>query len=95
MGDLVGFDGYLNTTTPFDLKGHQTIWKSDRHYLDFDIGNTYNETCSYPRFYNETGYLIDKMYTDQMNGCYASEFDQYGDTEAFGVFPDFQRQLSK
>jgi alpha-1,3-glucan synthase len=24
-----------------------------------------------------------------------SEFDQYGDTEAFGVFPDWQRQLSK
>jgi len=23
------------------------------------------------------------------------EFDQYGDTEAFGVFPDWQRQLSK
>src|ERR1700731_1971715 len=24
-----------------------------------------------------------------------SEFDQYGDTEAFGVFPDWQRQLSR
>jgi alpha-1,3-glucan synthase len=24
-----------------------------------------------------------------------SEFDHYGDTEAFGVFPDWQRQLSK
>ena len=30
-----------------------------------------------------------------MTGCYDSEFDQYGDTEAFGVFPDWQRQLSK
>jgi len=25
----------------------------------------------------------------------SSEFDQYGDTEAFGVFPDWQRQLSR
>jgi alpha-1,3-glucan synthase len=24
-----------------------------------------------------------------------SDFDQYGDTEAFGVHPDWQRQLSK
>lgn len=29
------------------------------------------------------------------NGCLESEFDQYGDTEAFGVHPDYQRQLSK
>ena len=29
------------------------------------------------------------------NGCMASEFDQYGDLEAFGVHPDWQRQLTK
>jgi alpha-1,3-glucan synthase len=32
---------------------------------------------------------------EQFNGCYDSDFDQYGDTEAFGVHPDWQRQLSK
>ena len=31
----------------------------------------------------------------QRIAAYSSEFDQYGDTEAFGVFPDWQRQLSK
>lgn len=31
----------------------------------------------------------------QTNGCLASDFDQYGDMEAFGVHPDWQRQLSK
>ncbi|KAF2465803.1 uncharacterized protein BDR25DRAFT_378495 [Lindgomyces ingoldianus] len=95
MGDLVGFEGYLNDTTPFTLKEHKTVWKSDRRYLDFDIGNNYNETCQYPRFWNETGFPIEKSYTDQMKGCYNSDFDQYGDTEAFGVYPDFQRQLTK
>ncbi|KAI5272965.1 putative alpha 1,3 glucan synthase [Aureobasidium subglaciale] len=30
-----------------------------------------------------------------LGSCYDSDFDQYGDTEAFGVFPDWQRQLSK
>ncbi len=29
------------------------------------------------------------------NGCLESDFDQYGDMEAFGVHPDWQRQLSK
>lgn len=95
MGDLIGFDGYLNDTTPFTLKEHKVLWKSDRRYLDFDIGNNYNATCHFPRFWNETGYPIDKQYTDQMIGCYDSDFDQFGDTEAFGVYPDFQRQLTK
>jgi hypothetical protein len=95
VGDLIGFQGYLNASTPFSLKGQQTLWKSDRHYLDFDISNDYLPECQYPRFWNETGYPIDKTFTDQMVGCYDSDFDQYGDTEAFGVFPDFQRQLTK
>lgn len=95
MGDLLGFEGYLNTTAPFIFNEHKTQWKSSRRYLDFETGEDYNTTCEYPRFWNETGYRIDSLYTDQMKGCYDSEFDQYGDTEAFGVFPDFQRQLSK
>ncbi|QDS69285.1 hypothetical protein FKW77_002461 [Venturia effusa] len=95
LGDLVGFEGYLNTTTPFVLTEHKALWKSSRRYLDFDISNDYNATCSYPRFWNETGRRIDSIYTDKMNGCYNSELDQYGDTEAFGVYPDFQRQLTK
>lgn len=33
--------------------------------------------------------------TEQLQGCYDSDFDQYGDVEAFGVFPDWQRQLAK
>ena len=28
-------------------------------------------------------------------GCMESDFDQYGDMEAFGVHPDWMRQLSK
>ena len=33
--------------------------------------------------------------TVESNGCLSSDFDQYGDVEAFGVHPDWQRQLSK
>jgi len=95
LGDLIGFEGYLNETAPFTLKEHKVQYKSDRRYLDFEFGNNYNATCEYPTFYNETGYVIDRQYKDQMVGCYDSDFDQYGDTEAFGVYPDFQRQLTK
>ena len=95
MGDLIGFDGYLNTTTPFSLNEHTVRYKTDRQYPDFEFGNKYNETCTYPRFWSETGYPVGKDVTDRMKGCFDGEFDQYGDTEAFGVFPDWQRQLSK
>lgn len=63
--------------------------------MDFEYGNDYNSTCSYPRFWLETGYPVGTDVTNRMKGCFDSEFDQYGDTEAFGVFPDWQRQLSK
>ncbi|KAI1614097.1 hypothetical protein EDD36DRAFT_417944 [Exophiala viscosa] len=95
LGDLIGFDNYLNTTTPFTLAEHQVQWKTDRHYHDFNIGDDYNKTCTYPKFWLETGYPVGDDVTSQMVGCYDSDFDQYGDTEAFGVFPDWRRQLSK
>lgn len=92
MGDLIGFEGYLNESTPFLEEEHKVLWKSDRRYLDFDIGNDYNETCDYPEFWYEDGKRIKP---DTLKGCYNSDFDQYGDIEAFGVFPDWQRQLAK
>ncbi|CEL08688.1 Putative Alpha-1,3-glucan synthase Ags1 [Aspergillus calidoustus] len=95
MGDLIGFEGHLNTTTPFSEKEHKALWKSDRRYVDFDIGNDYNATCDYPRFWYEDGYPVNETWTSGLVGCYNSDFDQYGDIEAFGVFPDWQRQLAK
>ncbi|KAJ6154162.1 hypothetical protein N7485_012531 [Penicillium canescens] len=95
MGDLIGFEGYMNTTTPFSMQEHKAYWKSDRHYVDFSYGNSYNETCDYPRFWNETGYPVDQYVRDELSGCYDSDFDQYGDIEAFGVYPDWQRELAK
>lgn len=93
LGDLIGFEGYLNESAPLKMDEYEVQWKSDRRYLDFDIGNTYNTTCAYPRFYSETGYLVDKSVTDQMVGCYDSSFDQYGDTEAFGVYGDCMQTI--
>jgi alpha-1,3-glucan synthase len=44
-----------------------------------------------PTFWQDDGTTV-KVET---NGCLLSDFDQYGDMEAFGVHPDWQRQLSK
>jgi len=95
MGDLVGFEGHLNSTTPFSEKEYKTQWKSSRRYVDFDIGETYNATCDYPRFWYENGYPVNQSMTAELVGCYDSDFDQYGDIEAFGVYPDWKRELAK
>jgi alpha-1,3-glucan synthase len=44
-----------------------------------------------PKFWMDDGTIV-KVET---NGCYKSDFDQYGDMEAFGVHEDWKRQLSK
>ncbi len=79
MGNLIGFEGFLNATAPFRPAEHKAQWKSDRHYVDFSFGNTYNTTCEYPRFWNESGLRVlkgDDATFSQLNGCYDSEFDQ-------------------
>lgn len=96
MADLIGFEGHLNVSTPFSEKEWKTQWKSERHYADFDIGKgDYNATCDYPRFWYEDGFPVNQSQTAGLVGCYNSDFDQYGDIEAFGVWPDWKRQLAK
>ncbi|GBE82150.1 Cell wall alpha-1,3-glucan synthase ags1 [Sparassis crispa] len=99
MSDLVGFEGFINASAPFSLNEYQSEWKKPMYipwgfneYKDFAINNTYNYSCVMPVFWNDDGQIQDINWD---GGCYESEFDQYGDMEAFGVHPDWQRQLSK
>ncbi|CAD6563802.1 MAG: Cell wall alpha-1,3-glucan synthase ags1 [Tremellales sp. Tagirdzhanova-0007] len=98
MGDLIGFVDYLNVSAPFTLSEHDVEWKLPSYapwgfdkYPDFNFTNTYNDSCQYPTFWLDDGTIYDPGKT----GCYDSTFDQYGDIEAFGVFPDWERQLAK
>lgn len=79
LGDLIAFDGFENVSAPFTPAEHKVEWKSDRHYLDFNFGNTYNTTCEYPRFWDESGFPVTKQSDanfGRLSGCYDSEFDQ-------------------
>ncbi|CAE6491661.1 unnamed protein product [Rhizoctonia solani] len=98
MGDMIGFEGHLNISTPSSINEYNGVWKKPRcapwsieEYPDFKIKDEINDTCKLPTMWNDDGEIvpIDKT------SCYASEFDQYGDIEAFGVHPDWNRQLSK
>ena len=94
MGDLLGFEGYLNETAPFRFEEHHAVYKSPRQYWDFHIGDNRID-CTYPRFWDSQGSRIGEDITSQFHGCRESDFDQYGDVESFGVYPEWQKQLSK
>ena len=50
----------------------------------------------FPTFYLDDGSVLnDPAATMPTDGCKASDFDQYGDLEAFGIHPDWMRQLTK
>lgn len=56
------------------------------------VNNVWNSTCQLPTFWVNDGSQEDLQWP---GGCMESDLDQYGDMEAFGVHPDWQRQLSK
>jgi alpha-1,3-glucan synthase len=77
MGDLLGFEGHLNSSTPFSTQEYKAIYKDpSKTYTDWFVGNEYNQTCVYPKFWLETGFPVGSDVTDQLVGCYNSEFDQ-------------------
>ncbi|KAK3385701.1 hypothetical protein B0H63DRAFT_501483 [Podospora didyma] len=94
MGDLIGFEGYLNTTTPFSFTEHKAIWKSSRRYWDFPIGDDTVSDCQYPRFWDERGEKVGSNVTSLMTSCLSSDFDQYGDKQLskFGFVQDRLRE---
>ncbi|KAF2724832.1 glycosyltransferase family 5 protein [Polychaeton citri CBS 116435] len=97
MGDLFAFQGYANSSAPWSFTEHHMDYKTDRVYRDFEHSNNYLSTCdtSYPVFYDQGGNVIHDENTTQMIGCMDSDFNQYGDVGAFGVYPEWQKQLSK
>ncbi|KAK2000291.1 alpha-1,3-glucan synthase [Colletotrichum falcatum] len=96
LGDLIGFKEYLNSSAPFEPHEMEVVYKTDRQYLDWTFPTKYNETCEhFPRLYLEEGKEVPQEIYDMFGGCYDGDFDQFGDTEAFGVYPDYRRQLTK
>ncbi|CAI7584674.1 unnamed protein product [Penicillium manginii] len=95
LSNLIGFKGHLNDSADFNPDEYQVEWVTERRYADFQFGNDYNDTCNFPKFWNETGFPITSGGPEELKGCYNSDFDQFGELEAFGNFPDWQRQLTK
>ncbi|KAJ5344880.1 hypothetical protein N7452_002884 [Penicillium brevicompactum] len=95
LSNLIGFQGHLNDSADFKASEYKVEWVTDRQYADFNFSNVYNESCNYPKFWEETGYPLTTQGVQDLHGCYDSDFDQFGELEAFGNFPDWQRQLTK
>ena len=94
MGDLLAFEGYENVTTPFNAHEYDTLWKSSRRYLDFEVNNEVLEDCQYPVFYGDDGFPVNSSIMSDFNGqCRKSDFDQYGDMK--GVYVVFNTYITQ
>ena len=93
LGDLIGFEGFLNKSAPLNPGEYNYVWKSSRRYHDFQPGNKALAQCDYPRFWNDEGSGLTK--TDLGAGCRDSEFNQYGEVASFGNYAEWQAQISK
>jgi alpha-1,3-glucan synthase len=76
MGDLIGFQNFLNTTTPFKFDEHLAVWKSSRRYWDFQVSDERLHDCKAPRFWDEHADPLGPEIASQMSTCLNSDFDQ-------------------
>ncbi|KAF2163334.1 glycosyltransferase family 5 protein [Zasmidium cellare ATCC 36951] len=97
MSNQFGFEGYYNTSADWSFTEHKMNYISGFKYRDFYQTNNFEDECSYeyPRFWDQGGRQIIDNNTASMKGCMDSEFDQFGDVGAFGIYPEWQKQLSK
>ncbi|CAG7931725.1 unnamed protein product [Penicillium olsonii] len=95
MGDLIGFQGFLNRSAPINANEYDYVWKYDRRYWDFQPGNEIEEECpwEYPRFWDDDGTGLTT--TTLGKSCRNSEFDQFGEVAAFGNYSEWEGQISK
>ncbi|KAH8653740.1 alpha-1,3-glucan synthase [Xylariales sp. PMI_506] len=94
MGDLIGFQGHLNESTPFNWNEYNYVWKTERRYFDFLPGDAVNESCEYPRFWTDDGWPMTSVIGNE-TGCRISDFSQYGDLPSTGHYPPYETQLTK
>lgn len=78
MGDLIGFEGYLNESAPYvPAHEHEALWKTPRRYHDFGFGTEFNTSClDFPRLYMDNGSEVAQTVYDSFGGCYDGDFDQ-------------------
>ncbi|KAF1995683.1 glycosyltransferase family 5 protein [Amniculicola lignicola CBS 123094] len=81
MGDLLEWVGNENSSAPFKFDEYDVEYKTGRQYLDFQVSNEPNATCTYPRMWGADGYPLNNA--------------SYGDMKGVGEVPVWETQLAK
>lgn len=60
LGDLIGFENFLNVSTPLSFQEYNALWKTSRRYHDFSFNNTELDKCNveYPRWWDDCEFLL-------------------------------------
>ncbi|KAG8163888.1 hypothetical protein KVR01_005806 [Diaporthe batatas] len=98
LGDLLEFTNTPNSSTKFSPRELEVGYKTESRYLDFSLSDKYHDKCPWklPQFWGEDGFPVSRGQLDIDEGCYESEFDQFGNSGAFDDGIEvYQRQLTK
>ncbi|PLW45220.1 hypothetical protein PCASD_04029 [Puccinia coronata f. sp. avenae] len=100
LSDFLKFKGNSGKAAPFNLHGYEIEYKTSTQkpwnitqYAEFQFTNTRDESCRLPKLYNPNGSEV--VPPTGWDGCYAGDFDQFGDSSPAGKAPAWQDQLTK
>ncbi|KAA1077051.1 Cell wall alpha-1,3-glucan synthase ags1 [Puccinia graminis f. sp. tritici] len=100
LSDFLEFKGNSGKAAPFNLHGYEVEYKTTaqkpwniKQYAEFQFTNTRDQSCRLPKFYNPNGSEV--LPPTDWDGCYAGDFDQFGDSSPAGKAPAWQDQLTK
>ncbi|WAQ90638.1 hypothetical protein PtA15_13A37 [Puccinia triticina] len=100
LSDFLEFKGNSGKAAPFNLHGYEVEYKTTvqkpwniNQYAEFQFTNSRDQSCRLPKFYNPNG--TDVLPPADWDGCYAGDFNQFGDSSPAGKAPGWQDQLTK
>ncbi|KAJ3045031.1 Cell wall alpha-1,3-glucan synthase ags1 [Rhizophlyctis rosea] len=94
LADWVGYEGYVNVSTPFTMDPYRAIYKTPYSYADFNISGEWDYNCQIPRFWGLDGFP--QIVPPQIRpGCFNNDFVTNGDSESMADFAPYQRSLTK
>ncbi|KAI7955973.1 hypothetical protein MJO29_007372 [Puccinia striiformis f. sp. tritici] len=100
LSDFLEFKGNSGKAATFNLHGYEVEYKTTaqkpwniNQYAEFQFTNGRDPSCRLPKFYNPNGSEV--LPPTDWDGCYAGDFDQFGDSSPAGKAPPWQDQLTK
>ncbi|KAJ1566559.1 hypothetical protein HK405_009324, partial [Cladochytrium tenue] len=95
LGNKLVFGPYDKEFAPFSIDGYETRYRDPGFkYNDFYISNNWDPNCTFPPVWGKNGYPEVVVHPTKP-GCYDSDFNQFGDVDAYSVVYQYRRYFGR